>query len=273
MRIKTPAVLLDDGKIVTGHSHGVIIQKIASESEARVLVRKDMQGFVTECGKFVKRVEAGRIAFEAGQLEKDPDGNPLISEDMYGFKPRDPRDPKQFPFEEAARLIFRKEGWACRTCGYYWGDDERAARWCHALDKECDAEGCKERTEKSYIKCKTCRDKQDVANWKALPEVEWDGETPLTEHDNDTFFSDEEELERYLEELDLKIEDLRLVICVPQHKPNFDMEDHVSDYLPEGYDCDDTTRINKVVNGWIKKHVPKMWVPGKTRPTLQSLKP
>ncbi len=181
--------------------------------------------------------------------------------------------PGKLPFEEAAELRDNLSGWVCKTCRRYWANDEHAARWCCASDVECGKEGCKERTDRGYTRCKTCRDKQDVAKWEALPEVEWDGETPLVEHDNDNFFFNEDDLERHLEDHDLKIEDLRLVVCVHGRKPSFDMDDHLSDYLPEDHDCDDPTRINKVVNGWIEKHVPQMWVPGKTRPTLESVKP
>ena len=178
----------------------------------------------------------------------------------------------KLPYEEAAERKENLSGWVCKTCGQYWGDEERAARWCHALDKECDEEGCKERTDKSRVMCEPCWEKKCVARWKALPEVKWDG-GPLNFHDDDTFFFDADELDLYLEEHGVRIEDLRLVVCVPEHKPHFDVRDHLEDYLPEGYDCDDPAAINEVVNDWIEQNTPQMWVPGKTRPSLGSLKP
>ena len=179
----------------------------------------------------------------------------------------------KLPYEEAAERKNNLSGWVCKTCRQYWANDERAARWCCASDTECGEEGCKERTDKSYTRCTTCRGKQDVARWEALKEVEWDEETPLVLDDDDTYFFHPEDLERYLEDHELKIEDLRLVLCVPEHKPNFDMTDLMADYLPEDQDCDDPTEINKVVNDWIEEHAPEMWVPGKTRPTLGSVRP
>lgn len=81
-KIKEAAVRLD-GKLYTGKRHGEIIQKIAAESADRVLIRQPDQGFVTEDGQFVTRVEAAEIAFRAGQIEQDLRGQPLMSEDLY----------------------------------------------------------------------------------------------------------------------------------------------------------------------------------------------
>ena len=46
-------------------------------------IRDDVQGFLTNVGTFVDRVEAGRIAIEAGQLPSLPVPPDLYSEDLW----------------------------------------------------------------------------------------------------------------------------------------------------------------------------------------------
>lgn len=180
--------------------------------------------------------------------------------------------------EEAAERLTNIAGWICKTCRTFYGDQagaERAARYCCEKDHACDLEGCPNRAEKPYIYCKPCRDKKDRERWLALPEVEWDGETPLVLHDDDTYFFSADDLQEYLDEHGLTLEQVQLVVAVPEEKPQFDMSEHLSDYLPEGMEmeCAEDTKINAVVNRWIEKHAPDVWVPGATRPTLASMTP
>jgi hypothetical protein len=75
------AAILREGVIWTGHRHGDVIKKIIAELGESAKPVKETQGFVTECGKFVDRKEAAKIAFEAGQVkELYPI---LMSEDLY----------------------------------------------------------------------------------------------------------------------------------------------------------------------------------------------
>lgn len=178
--------------------------------------------------------------------------------------------------EEAAERLTNIAGWICKTCRTFYGDKEhaeRAARYCCEKDHACDLEGCKGRAEKPYIYCKPCRDKKDRERWLALPEVEWDGETPLVLHDDDTYFFSADDLQEYLDEHELTLEQVQLVVAVKEEPPQFDMSDHLTDYLPDGMDHDGDTKINAVVNRWIEKHVPDVWVPGETRPSLSSMTP
>jgi hypothetical protein len=180
---------------------------------------------------------------------------------------------KTMPFEQAAELLTGLSGWVCKTCRRYWADAERMARWCCATDLKCATDGCEHRVAKhSYVICDACRGKKELERWLKLPEVPWDGETPLCLDDDDTYFFSPEDLDEYLADHSLKADDLRLVICELESKPSFDMHDHLQDYLPEGLDADDDRKINAVVNRWIDKHVPDVWVPSKARPTAESLK-
>lgn len=100
----------------------------------------------------------------------------------------------------------------------------------------------------------------------------WDGETPLCLDYDDEYFFSEYDLLEYLAEYDLKTEDIRLVICENRQKPIFDMYDFLEDYIADGQESEaNWDKINDLVNAWIKKNVPDVWEPSKSRPTLGSL--
>lgn len=176
------------------------------------------------------------------------------------------------PAEQAAEHRTNITGWVCKTCRRYYGEDERAARYCCAIDFKCSAEGCEARVPKGgYTICDACHAKKDKKRWLALPEVAWDGVTPLVLHDDDRYFFDESDLCDYLEEEEgRRLKDLRFVICVPVPHPRFDVNDFLGDSLPEDGEVDGKD-IEKIVNDWIEANAPKTWEAGKTRPTLASL--
>jgi len=76
-----------DGKVWTGRRHGNVIHSIVAETGIRPVGHADfIQGFVTDDGKFVDRIEAFKIAVVCNQLldKADPWGPPtLFSEDLY----------------------------------------------------------------------------------------------------------------------------------------------------------------------------------------------
>lgn len=80
MRIKEAAIL-HDGKVWTGRRHHNVIQKIIEELGREAAPVTGEQGFVTECGKFLDRKDAARVAFEAGQVPELY--TVLMSEDLY----------------------------------------------------------------------------------------------------------------------------------------------------------------------------------------------
>lgn len=181
---------------------------------------------------------------------------------------------KTLPYEEAAEVVTGLSGWVCKICRRYWAGDEHMARWCCAGTLPCENKECKNRVKKhTYMYCDSCMETRRLKAWLALPEVEWDGETPLVEDDDDRYFFSGDDLREHVEEHALNLDDMRLVICEEESKPHFDMSDFVSDYLPDGLDMDgDPSKLEDRVNAWIEKNVPTVWVPGKKRPTLASLK-
>jgi hypothetical protein len=80
MRIKEAAII-HGGVVWTGRRHHDVIQKIIDELGRKAAPVRGTQGFVTECGKFLDRKEAAKVAFEAGQVPKLY--TVLMSEDLY----------------------------------------------------------------------------------------------------------------------------------------------------------------------------------------------
>jgi hypothetical protein len=78
MRIKEAAVK-HEGQIFTGRRHGEAILKAVQATDVTPVYTVN-QGFMTECGKFVDRAEAARIAYLAGQIDKPLTS--LCSEDL-----------------------------------------------------------------------------------------------------------------------------------------------------------------------------------------------
>jgi len=82
-RIKESAIMFE-GCVYTGKRHHDCIARIIRETGAKKVERKWPQGFVTEDGEFVDRVEGGKIALAAGQITKLKYSLTLLfSEDLY----------------------------------------------------------------------------------------------------------------------------------------------------------------------------------------------
>jgi hypothetical protein len=86
MRIKQAAIMqLDTKKVWTGPDHGTILQKMAAGGVDRLVCVHAEQGFVTECGRFVRRKPALCIAKRSGQVKEGKLVAPhvgLFSEDL-----------------------------------------------------------------------------------------------------------------------------------------------------------------------------------------------
>jgi hypothetical protein len=180
---------------------------------------------------------------------------------------------QKLPYEQAAEhKTISLTGWVCKSCGRFYGTGESTARYCCAPDLPCGTEGCKGRADKPYIHCRQCRGTNDLKKWLSLPEVPWDGETPLCLFDDDQYFFSIEDLDDYLEENKMEIEDVQVVICEKADKPYFSITDFLCDYMPEDEDVDDAEEIDKIVNDWIRDRVMETWEGSKTRPTVASLR-
>lgn len=179
------------------------------------------------------------------------------------------------PAEEAAEFVTNIEGWVCKTCRIFYGKDgERPARYCCEKDHACGTKDCTGRAKKPYTVCDPCRSKLDLERYLKLEVVDWDGEAPLVSWEDDRYFFDVDDLSDWLAEHDLKLEDSQLVIAEDEGKPQFEMEEFLTDYL-----CDDNVdalpdskRIEAAVNKWIEKNCPTTYTPSKKRPSIDSLR-
>ena len=67
-RIASPAILLENGVVITGENHEEMRGQIAADDSLFHL--KTEEGFKTSTGRFVSRKEAAEIAFNAKQIQK-----------------------------------------------------------------------------------------------------------------------------------------------------------------------------------------------------------
>lgn len=179
-------------------------------------------------------------------------------------------------FEDQAEHV-TMTGWGCKTCRRFYGNDseaERLARWCCANDLPC--QDCDGRTDRPYYRCKKCQRVQQEKSYRRLPEAEWNGTDGLAIDGTDTFFFNVQSLSEYLEfdydtEQPRLLEDVRLVICEKSHPREINLDEHFSDEVAE---CHEgwSVEIDDIVNDWLSRHFPESWFPGKTRPSLASLR-
>lgn len=81
--IKAAAIKRSDGVIVFGKDHSECILK----SPLGTCKEGSVQGFITQSGRFVDRVLAGKIAFRAKQILHPPHRVGIISEQIWSSGP------------------------------------------------------------------------------------------------------------------------------------------------------------------------------------------
>lgn len=153
-------------------------------------------------------------------------------------------------------------GWCCKTCNRYWGD-EHMARYCCCTVRPC--ESCGGDCEKSYIKCKTCREKAAWEKWFAKPAVPWDGAFPIGIWGDDKYFFDADELIDYIAEIEAEIIDeagepllggVKFTTCRKLVPPDFSVNEFCCDTLAEDQEFADAKEIDETVNRLIQEGHP-----------------
>lgn len=173
--------------------------------------------------------------------------------------------------DEAATYRTDIKGWVDRH-GRYFGNLEKYARLQGATHKKCE---CGELVKANYYgKCSSCREQRDIEKYNAMPNKDWDGETPLYSDAHDEYFFDEDELECFIdEEEDRTIENLRLIICKPNYFNTID-ESYFDDDLPEN--CEDLppelTEAIEEFNNVIRGLKPASWSPGEYAANVEQFK-
>lgn len=69
------------GFVITGRRHHNIFTSLKCVGVDRLKLGNSTQGFITSDDRFVDRKEGGKIAYEAGQIDKPTEC--LFSEDLY----------------------------------------------------------------------------------------------------------------------------------------------------------------------------------------------
>jgi hypothetical protein len=154
--------------------------------------------------------------------------------------------------------------------------DIRSAEYAAAIGQICEDCGA-EYEGKTYICCPSCRKKHQDERFLKLELTEWDGIAPICIWMDDKYFFGESELYDYCDNNELKPSSLRLVLCVPNKSPIFDLDDFLCDVLPEytGIDeisvnSDKTAKdIEDMVNQWIESISPITWIGGNKRINIE----
>lgn len=170
--------------------------------------------------------------------------------------------------DEAARLK-TLTGWVSRH-GHFYGDNEHLARWDGCTHQTC---ACGAEMARGYTACPSCRDKTQLARYEALAFKEWDGATPLTLFNDDTYFWDEDGVLDYCEMNGLQPSDLRLVICEPQFAWEVEPDDYLCDILPKDSSVEDVDpelaeafeALNRVIR---ERKKPISWSGGEFRTSV-----
>ncbi len=152
-------------------------------------------------------------------------------------------------------------GWFSRN-GKFYGTDEHTARFDGCTHRTCQ---CGNIMTKHYTKCDSCIWKLKVERYNAYPYEEWDGKTPLCEFDGDKYFFDASDIDEYLEENEMKPEDLMLVICKPNLARTIDAEIWIDDLPEDGELPKELQAKMDEMNELIKTLPPISYSPSKIR--------
>jgi hypothetical protein len=146
---------------------------------------------------------------------------------------------KTIRYEDAAerRTV---EGWTCKKCRRWWGDDEHMARWCCSTDQPC---ACGGRRDKTYTLCGACRQRKDDEKWFSRERRPYEGGYLYSESLS-RYFDDADDVLDWLagEDDDSQhrdYESLRLLLCEKEYAQEIDGDDHFADLLPEDCTLDD----------------------------------
>lgn len=162
---------------------------------------------------------------------------------------------------DEAASIQTLTGWVDRQ-GRFWGNDEYQARWSGATHRKCKNKPDEHPTHGTHSYCEECHRESRQAKFATFERAVWAGE-PLVIFDDDQYFFDAESLADYCFEHSLLPSELQLMICEPNYPPEFDLEQHCEEIMPDGddYYClpqavrDAAEALNKA----LKESAPVSW--------------
>ncbi len=162
--------------------------------------------------------------------------------------------------DEVAKFVTNIEGWIDRH-GRFWGKDEHMARWSGCTHIICPE--CGRSTPKHYTICDVCREEKAIERYESKERKQWDGNIPLYSEAVDEYFSNQDDLNDYLENHECTVQSLRLIICEPVYLRQVN-EDYFYDEFPEDEDIpSDVANALEDLNETIRVNGPVSWSPGK----------
>lgn len=181
---------------------------------------------------------------------------------------KEPAKVVMYTSDEAARIATVK-GWVSST-GHFWGDNEHMARYDGCTHDVCE---CGEVKAKHYTRCNACDSKRSLELYLGLPYQEWDEEYPVMEDGGTRLFMTADDVREYCECNDINPEDLRLVICEPQHLNEIELDDLNSDNLCEDSSVKDVhpeiweavEKVNEMIR---RRDGVLSWYPGDVRTSV-----
>jgi len=173
--------------------------------------------------------------------------------------------------EDIVEYRINIEGWVGRD-GRFYGKDKNLAIYANSTHKKCEKGHI---YGKSWLKCQECQEAERPSKYLQLQYKEWDKITPLNLYMTDKYFFNIDDIEEYSNEEEVNMEDLELVVCVPNHL--WRIEDNVwEDILPEDMDLKEITSAEfrnklKELNNIIDKEPPISWNGGKYRTSVDRI--
>lgn len=172
-----------------------------------------------------------------------------------------------FDSDEAAHFKAGLSGWISRG-GRFWGNDERAARYDGCTHVKC--EDCGKPCERGWLVCPKCKEARDIKRYEAMPKEEWNEEDGVYSESHDKYFWSWDEIVDYCDDNNVKMPDLRLVICEPHYLPLLDAGNYGIDELAEDGELPYTViKAIEEFNKVIKNEPPVSWYPGKKAALLK----
>ena len=132
------------------------------------------------------------------------------------------------PDSQEAASIQTVTGWVSRD-GYFYGNDERLARWAGSTHRLCESCG-NVFVKNSY--CEPCAKKRRDDEIASLPMREWKGE-PVYLESADEYFFEPSDFYDYCLDNDLNPKDQVLLFVTPNYASEIDPNEHYADDLPE----------------------------------------
>ncbi len=155
-------------------------------------------------------------------------------------------------------------GWVDRQ-GRFWGNDEYQARWCGATHRKCKNKPDEHPIHVINGYCEECHNESRQAKFVEMERALWAGE-PLVIFDSDQYFFDIESLADYCWENSVLPGELQLLVCEPNYPPEFDIEQHCEEIIPDGGDIYDLPQqildAADALNKAIRESEPVSWCGG-----------